>query len=256
MFPRPRRDATEGFDPREVERDVRRQLALIDHRVPRDIELRVREIVTTITDVLPRAAELGPASRDLYVLQRTADDYLPTALQTYLNLPPGALVPGGKTADQVLSEQLDVLAARLHQVKGAIQRKDSDALVAHGRFLDEKFGRGPLPLPSTESTSPRRIATGPRAALARTNSMAWVSLGFGVFGIFGHVVPVVGGLTCAIVAIVTGFVARSQIKRTGESGARLALFGIILGVVHLVVIALVVVLFGTVLLALIHSIFH
>jgi len=255
MFQKAPRDATDGFDPREVERDIRRQLALIDHRVPRPIELRVREIATTITDVLPRAAVLGPASRDLYILQRTADDYLPTALQTYLNLPRGAMVAGGKTADQVLSEQLDVLAARIHEVKDAIQRKDSEALVAHGRFLDAKFGRGALPLPGTEPVSPR-IPTGPRAALARTNPMAWVSLGFGVFGIFGHVIPVVGGVTCAVVAIVTGFVARSQIKRTGETGARLALFSIILGVVHLVVIALLLVLFGTVLIALIHSIFH
>jgi Domain of unknown function (DUF4190) len=256
MFPRPRRDTTDGFDPREVERDIKRQLALIDHRVPRHIEVRVREIATTITDVLPRAAELGPTSRDLFILQRTADDYLPTALQTYLNLPRGAMVPGGKTADQVLTEQLDVLASRIYEVKDAIQRKDSDALVAHGRFLEEKFGSGALRLPGTRPSSPRRVATGPTGALARTNPMAWVSLGFGVFGIFGHVVPVVGGVTCAIVAIVTGFVARSQIRRTGEGGARLALFGIILGVVHLVVVALLLVLFGTVLIALIHSIFH
>ncbi len=258
MFPKPRREATDGFDPREVERDIKRQLALIDHRVPRQIEVRVREIATTITDVLPRAAELGPTSRDLYVLQKTADDYLPTALQTYLNLPRGAVVPGGKTAEQVLSEQLDVLAARIYEVKGALQRKDTDALVAHGRFLDQKFGRGALSVPSTEPITLQRtsLRTGRMAALVRTNPMAWVSLGFGIFGIFGEVVPVIGGATCAMIAIVAGLIARSQIKRTGEGGARIATFGIVLGLVHMLVLALLVMLFGTVLIALIHSISH
>jgi len=216
----------------------------------------VREIARTITDVLPRAAELGPASRDLFVLQRTADDYLPTALEAYLNLPGGALVAGGKTADQVLSEQLDVLAAQMHEVKAAIQRKDSDALVAHGRFLEEKFGSAGLPLPGASTTAPRGRRPDAVSALARTNPMAWVSLGFGVFGILGHVIPVIGGLTCAMVAIVTGFVARSQIRRTGEGGARLALFGIILGFVHIAVLILLLAFFGTVLIALIHALIH
>ena len=250
------RQAPDQFDPRQVERDLRRQLSLIDHRVPRDIQLRVREIATTITDVLPRANELGPGSRDLFILQRTADDYLPTALQTYLNLPAGALVAGGKTADQVLADQLDMLAARMQEVKAAIQRKDSDALVAHGRFLEDKFGRTALSLPGAAAApAPRRRPYGV-SVLTRTNPMAWVSLGFGVFGIFGHVVPVVGGLTCAVVAIVTGFIARGQIRRTGEGGARLALAGIILGFAHIAVLALLLVLFGTVLIALLNSIFH
>src|SRR5690348_7495420 len=107
----PHRNASnrvDGFDPRDVERDLRRQLSLIDHRVPRHIEVRVREIARTITDVLPRAAELGPASRDLFVLQRTADDYLPTALEAYLNLPGGALVAGGRSEEHTSELQSPV----------------------------------------------------------------------------------------------------------------------------------------------------
>ena len=258
MLLRTRHDAPESLDPRRVERDLRRQLSLIDHRVPRHIELRVREITTTITDVLPRARDLGPASRDLFVLQRTADDYLPTALQTYLNLPPGAVVSGGKTADQVLTEQLDVIAGQMRDIKAAIQRKDSDALVAHGRFLEDKFGRpATLSLPDTYATArPLRQRRAALDALARTNPLAWVSLAFGVFGVVGDVIPFVGGLTCAMVAIVTGLVARSQIKRTGEGGGRLALFGIILGAAHIAVLVLLAALFGTVLIALLRTIFH
>lgn len=43
------------------------------------------------------------------------------------------------------------------------------------------------------------------------------------------VVPVIG----AIVAIITGHMARGQIRQTGEGGSGLALAGLILGYLHL-----------------------
>jgi hypothetical protein len=57
---------------------------------------------------------------------------------------------------------------------------------------------------------------------SRTNSCAAVSLCFGLGQIF---LPFFG----AIVAIVCGHVARSQIRRTGEQGEGLALAGLVLG---------------------------
>jgi hypothetical protein len=144
----------------------------------------------------------------------------------------------------------------MHEVKAAIQRKDSDALLAHGRFLEDKFGRNALSLPGTPPAAPPARRPSDVSTLSRTNPMAWVSLLFGVFGIFGHVVPVVGGLTCAVVAIVTGFIARRQIRRTGEGGGRLALAGVILGFAHIAVVLLLLVLFGTLLIALINSLVH
>jgi Domain of unknown function (DUF4190) len=60
-----------------------------------------------------------------------------------------------------------------------------------------------------------------------TNTLAIVSL---VFGIGSYVVlPVIG----AIVAVITGHMARGQIRQTGEGGSGLALAGLILGYVHL-----------------------
>jgi Domain of unknown function (DUF4190) len=78
---------------------------------------------------------------------------------------------------------------------------------------------------------------GSYAAVRPTNTLAIVSL---VLGIASYVfLPVVG----AVAAIVTGHMARGQIKRTGEGGSGFALAGLILGYVHLViaVIAIVVV---------------
>jgi hypothetical protein len=40
----------------------------------------------------------------------------------------------------ILIDQLDLLAATMDKVFDAVCRADADALVAHGRFLAEKFG--------------------------------------------------------------------------------------------------------------------
>jgi len=70
-------------------------------------------------------------------------------------------------------------------------------------------------------------------ATTQTNSLAVISLVTGVGSFLGHVIPFIGGGTLALVAIVTGFIARSQIKRTGEQGAWMANVGIVIGILHL-----------------------
>jgi hypothetical protein len=68
----------------------------------------------------------------------------------------------------------------------------------------------------------------------RTNSMAIVSL---VAGIAAFVlVPLVAG----VVAVITGHVARGQIRRTGEDGNGLALAGLILGYLNLALAVLAI----------------
>ena len=70
---------------------------------------------------------------------------------------------------------------------------------------------------------------------APTNTMAIVSF---VFGIASYVVcPVVGG----IVAVITGHMARGQIRRTGESGNGFAIAGLVLGYIHLVLAVITIV---------------
>ena len=65
-----------------------------------------------------------------------------------------------------------------------------------------------------------------------------------------------GGLTLTIISIVTGHMARAQIKRTGEEGGTLALIGLIISYLHIAVTVLVVIfLFGLVV-AFLTFIFH
>jgi hypothetical protein len=56
-------------------------------------------------------------------------------------------MPNGKTADQVLDDQLTLIATKMDEVADAVHKKDSDALMANGRFLEEKFGQSPLAIP-------------------------------------------------------------------------------------------------------------
>ena len=75
----------------------------------------------------------------------------------------------------------------------------------------------------------------------RTNSMAVISLIAGAVSVFGHIaIPGLGGGTLALVAIVTGLIAHSEIKRTGEKGGWMATVGIVLGAIHIALIALIV----------------
>jgi hypothetical protein len=75
------------------------------------------------------------------------------------------------------------------------------------------------------------------------NSMSIISLVTGALAVFGHIVlPGIGGGTLALVAIITGFIGRGEIKRTGEQGGWMAVVGIVLGVIHLLAIALIIIL--------------
>lgn len=89
----------------------------------------------------------------------------------------------------------------------------------------------------------------------RTNTLAVVSLVTALIAPFGHVTGV-AGLALIITSIVTGHMARAQIRRTGEDGATLALIGLIISYVHVVVSALVAIFFFGVFLAILAAIFH
>jgi hypothetical protein len=139
-----------GVDLREVERCLRDVQRRALPPVPREIRFKIKNITATIAAVLPRAGDLRSGSFDQYVLVRCATDYLPTAFQAYLALPRDyaehRIVTDGKTPLALLLEQLDVLAFQVEAIAERVNRMHSDQLIAHGRFLEEKFGPGPLDL--------------------------------------------------------------------------------------------------------------
>lgn len=112
--------------------------------VPAPVSSRVSRVSRTVRDTIPRLSNLGAGSSQAYNVMATATDYLPEAIGGYLRLPrqwaDSRPVDRGKTSLMILIDQLDLLAATMDKVFDAVCRADADALVAHGRFLAEKFG--------------------------------------------------------------------------------------------------------------------
>ena len=112
--------------------------------VPGPVSSRVNRVVRVVRDAIPRLDRLGAGSEQAYVVMATATDYLPEAVGGYLRLPRewanSRPVDNGRTSLMVLIDQLDLLARTMDQVLDAVNRSDAAALIAHGRFLTEKFG--------------------------------------------------------------------------------------------------------------------
>lgn len=115
--------------------------------VPAPVQSRVRRVAETVRQTMPRLRNLGLGSPQAYSVMATATDYLPEAIGGYLRLPrqwaDSRPVENGKTSLMLLIDQLDLLAATMDRIFDAVVRVDAAALVAHGRFLQEKFGHPP-----------------------------------------------------------------------------------------------------------------
>ena len=130
--------------------------------VPAAVESRVRRVSTTVRETMPRLRNLGLGSLDSYSVMATATDYLPEAISGYTRLPrrwaDSRPIENGKTSLMLLIDQLDLLAATMDKIFDAVVRVDADALIAHGRFLQEKFGHastgGDLNLGQPPPTAP------------------------------------------------------------------------------------------------------
>lgn len=135
-----------SFDPQVVRKAVDRAYQMTHGRLPTDVQSRVAQIRQEILELLPHTAQFPVGSPDLYVLQRTAVDYLPTTIEAYLALPPSyatqRTIQGGRTSLDVLREQLELLDAKMDEIAEAVHQRDSDRLLANGIFLEDRFGKG------------------------------------------------------------------------------------------------------------------
>jgi hypothetical protein len=125
-------------------------LVAIHGRVPATVESRVQRVANTVRQTIPRLDQLGAGSAQAHSVLRTATSYLPEAVAAYMRLPRDfadrRAVSGGKTSLTILCDQLDLLGSKMDDVCDAVCRADADALIAHGRFLAEKFSSGEIAL--------------------------------------------------------------------------------------------------------------
>ncbi|MEU4362512.1 hypothetical protein [Promicromonospora sp. NPDC023987] len=123
-------------------------------RAPAAVTARVQRVAETVHEMAPRLDRLGAGSQQAHTVVATATSYLPEAVDAYLRLPRDfadrRVVDRGKTSLMILCDQLDLLGATIDKISDAVSRADAVALVAHGRFLEEKFGTSGLTLPSAD----------------------------------------------------------------------------------------------------------
>ena len=133
-----------GEDPAAISHALKQILDRIRDRVEPDVFGSVKSIANTINEALPRLAAGDPQlSGARFTVRQMATDYLPSTLQSYLKLPAGYRrmhsVGGGKTAHDVLQEQLGLLDSKMQEILVSVNENDTQALLANGRFLKEKF---------------------------------------------------------------------------------------------------------------------
>lgn len=83
-----------------------------------------------------------------FEVRKIAFDYLPAALNHYLQLPSQLSkterLRDGRSAEQALQEQLHLLDHALADLTRSYFDKDAEGLLIHGRFIKDKFARQPF----------------------------------------------------------------------------------------------------------------
>ena len=117
-------------------------------RLPPDISGLVVEIAAAVADALPRLAARGVADATFVDVRSTATTYLPDTLNAYLAVPAAyrnsATIRDGKTARQIVVDQLTVLTGKMREIEQNAVQDDAQALLANGRFLKDRFASAPM----------------------------------------------------------------------------------------------------------------
>jgi len=112
-------------------------------RLPADAVERLGRIQTVVTELAPKLFSGDVAMEHVVTLVHAVTRDLPGTVKNYLRLPAAFAsmhaVENGKTARQLLLEQLDLLDGQLAKIATNIYKDDAEALVTNGWFLKEKF---------------------------------------------------------------------------------------------------------------------
>jgi hypothetical protein len=108
-----------------------------------DMNHHLDSIKTSVQEVLPRLIGATSHDADLFTVKETMLRYLPETLANYVALPAAFrtthALAGGKTARQLLGEQLALLDSKMLEIVTNVAGADAQALLANGRFLEMKF---------------------------------------------------------------------------------------------------------------------
>ena len=114
-------------------------------QLPPDVEKKVERIRRKAAVLGQHSDRFPLGSKDLYVVQHTATDYLPATVNAFLEVPSWSVdtpAADGRTPLKMLHDQLDLLESKLDEIAENVRAQRVDRLAANGRFLEENFGRG------------------------------------------------------------------------------------------------------------------
>ncbi len=102
-------------------------------------------LILSLRDTLPLLEKQAVGDRTAYTLRQTILDYLPVTLDNYLRLPRAYRqmhkLKDGRTPRQVFVAQLNTLNEEVQSSLSALAENDTQKLLAHERFLADRFSR-------------------------------------------------------------------------------------------------------------------
>ena len=131
----------------------------IRFRVADDVMAAVEDVARSITLTLPPegAPALSAIDPTVNLIRQTGLHYVPQALDAYLAIPrmyaERVPVQDGKTARQVLIEQLRMIDQKMRDTAEAMYHDDADRLLANARFLQDRFADSNLKVPVVDLVS-------------------------------------------------------------------------------------------------------
>ncbi len=174
LAPRERVDLRLGLGDDATAPQLQEQLKLLQRslngeagRLDADAEASVTKTLGTLGDIVARWDDLAAAPEQRHTVQSMITDYLPTSLQTYLNLPRtfalSTRVAGKKTAHDELMDQLGILDTESAKIRDAVYSREVDSLADQSRFLRQKFATSSLDLGDDSAPGPPPPPAAPAA---------------------------------------------------------------------------------------------
>ena len=169
----------ENGDPRtrdEVVAVLDRLVANVRRLVPETDVATVRRIRDRAVLALPTTdGPLDLTDHETWLLRQICIDYLPGALEHFIALPSGLAserVLDGRTARQVLDEQLALIESRLDEMAARSYRSEARGLLNHARFVADSLRPGPFQAWVARNDAERTLAAAPEQIHAADASVA------------------------------------------------------------------------------------
>lgn len=116
--------------------------------VPEAVVPDIEAICNILISLVGATAKSEVDGDTKYAVRTAATDYLPNTINKYTKMPPAfrAIHRGtdGKSADQMLGEQIHVLRTSLEKSAAAFADSDAAELKANGKFLNERFSQSQI----------------------------------------------------------------------------------------------------------------